>query len=58
MEGNRLGHVLVEVKLTNPLTNDNVTISDAVVDTGGTFSAGAINLATENSKIPFHYGVY
>ncbi|MEM2971792.1 MAG: hypothetical protein QW270_05145 [Candidatus Bathyarchaeia archaeon] len=33
-----MGHVFVEVKLTNPLTQDIITVPEAVVDTGATFT--------------------
>ena len=32
-----MGHVFAKVKLTNPLTEETVTIPDALIDTGATF---------------------
>lgn len=45
-----MGHIVVEAKLTNPITNESVTIT-ALVDTGATFTVIPTPLA-EKLKLP------
>jgi len=48
-----LGHVFVEVRLTNPLLHETVTVSDAVVDTGATFTTVPQAIAEKLKLQPF-----
>ena len=48
-----MGHVFVKVRLTNPLSQETVTVPDAVVDTGATFTTVPQAIGEELKLQPF-----